>query len=66
MAKSIHQMITLEIDTDERKVKDIDPNYWNYFSSEKYWLNDLSGKKYRTNCRDGEKCQLNGGMSNSK
>ena len=41
MAKNIH---ILEIDTDQMRVKNIDPNYWNCFSGEKYWLNCLSGE----------------------
>jgi len=42
MAKNIHQMIILDIDTDQTRSENIDPNYWNYFSREKYWLHCLS------------------------
>jgi len=36
MAKNIRQMIILEIDTDQMRVKNINPNYLNCFSGEKY------------------------------
>jgi len=42
------------------------PNYWNYFSGEKYQLNCLSDKKYRLNYHGGEKCGLNGEMYSLK
>jgi len=45
MVKNIHQMIILEIDTDQMRVKNNGPNYWNCFSQEKYRLNYLSGEK---------------------
>ena len=63
MAKNIHQMIISEIDTDQMRVKNNHPSYWNYFSGEKYWLNCLSGEKYWMNCCSREKCLPNGGMS---
>ena len=44
MVKNIHQKFILKIDTDQMKVKNIDPNYWNCLSGEKYWLNCLSDK----------------------
>jgi len=44
MAKNIHQMIIVEIYTDQMSVKNIDPNYLNCVSREKYQLDCLSVK----------------------
>ena len=44
MAKNIYQMIIVEIYTDQMSVKNIDPNYLNCVSREKYRLDCLSVK----------------------
>jgi len=61
MTKNIHQIIILEIDTNQIRVNYIDPNYWNYFNGEKYWLNYLCDEKYwiRMNYHGWEKYQPN-------
>jgi len=66
MTKTIHQMIIFKMNTDQMRVKNIDPSYWNYFSGEKYWLNYLSDETYWMNCCSGEKSRPNGEMSSSK
>jgi len=43
-----------------------DPNCWNYFNGEKYWLNCLSDEKWQLNYRDEEKRWSNEGMSSAK